>query len=88
MKVSPTLLAVNTRELINFHASLTLFLPKLDRCRPVNYPLSPDHPPIRPSVMLNFALQPEYREKLTSGVNQLLELRIVLQKCKEKLATL
>ena len=88
MKVSPTLLAVNTRELINFHASLTLFLPKLDRYKPVNYPSSPNHPPIRPSVMLNFALQLEYREKLTSGVNQLLELRIVLQKCKEKLATL
>ena len=83
LKINPTSLAVNSKELTNFHGSLTLFLVKLDRYRPNNHPKSPDHPPIRPSVMLNFALQPIYREKLNSGLNQLVELRTILHCCKE-----
>ena len=86
MKISPTSLAVNCRELINFHGCLTLFLVKLDQFKPLGHPSSPDHPPIRPSIMLNFALQPNYREKLNRGLNQLVELRTILHCCKDKVS--
>ena len=85
---SPTNLKVNSRELTNFHSSLTLFLPKLDRFKPARHDPSPEHLAISPGVMLKFALHPEYREKLSSGVNQLMELRLILQNCKEKASSL
>ena len=81
LKIAPTSLKVNTRQLVNFHSGLTAFLPKLDQVKPISHPASPDHPPIRPGLMLNFALQPEYRERLSSGLTQLVTLRDVLQSC-------
>ena len=84
MKISPTSLKVSSRGLVNFHNALTSFLPKLDRVKPIGHPSSEDHLPIRPGLMLNFALKPEYREKLNNGLTQLVQLRAVLQSCKER----
>ena len=88
MKIQPSNLAVNTRELVSFHGCMTAFLVKLDRFRPADHSPSPTHPPIRPSVMMTFALQPKNRELLASGLNQLVELRTILFECKKKVANL
>ena len=88
MKIQPSNLAVNKPELVSFHGCLTLFLVKLDRFTPPGHSLSPSHPPIRPSIMMTFALQPQNRELLASGLNQLVELRTILFECKKKVANL
>ena len=88
MKIQPSNLAVNTRELVSFHGCLTAFLMKLDRFRPAGHSLSPTHPPNRPSVMMTFALQPKIRELLASGLNQLVELSTILYECKKKVAAM